>query len=433
MKRPPISGTVAAEELLLACVILDKQAIEIVSLEISPEMFMLVKHQVLYRHMRELYKRGIEINVNHLYISLADTDQLDLVGGHEGLTRLSLMTTAPYQTSTYIEWIKNAYLRRCMQQVAMKFLGACLDFKQDIEKILKDTENAILTLLSEKAPPMVSIDQTMDLIEKQLIAQSENPKPTGYLTGYRELDRLTLGLQKQDMIIVAARPSVGKTAFALNLAKRISKEGKPVLFYSLEMDKVQLGYRLLCMETNLSNEQIKAAYAYKKYNSLIKDAMDRLKHNGIFIQDSPAMSLEFIRAQSKRITVEYGELGLIVLDYLQLLGDENPQANRVQVLSHITRSLKALARELNVPVIVLSQLSRNIEYRSSKKPLLSDLRESGSIEQDADLVLFLHKDERFTAGQIEVILAKHRNGACGQFYLYYHAPSNNFLNARNEI
>nr|YP_009968229.1 DNA replication helicase [Cyanidiococcus yangmingshanensis]QMX77330.1 DNA replication helicase [Cyanidiococcus yangmingshanensis] len=432
MMKQHISGAIVAEELLLACVILDKQSLDFVCLDITPNMFLIPKHQILYQHMYQLYKKGIEINVNNLYISLAETDSLEIVGGHESLTQLSLATKAPYQTLTYIEWVKNAYLRRSMQQLALRFLGASLDVKQSIEQVLTQAENALVTLLSQQAPPMTSLAQTLDMIQKQMLNQMENPTSTGYLTGYRDLDRLTQGLQKQDMIVVAARPSVGKTAFALNLAKRVSREGKAILIFSLEMDKTQLGYRLLSLETKLSNAELKSAYSLQEHQSKLENAINNLKQCAIFLQDSPSMTIDLIRAQAKRKFYEHGELGLIVLDYVQMLGDEN-QLNRVQALSNITRHLKALARELNVPVVVLSQLSRNLEYRVNKKPLLSDLRESGSIEQDADLVLFLHKDLQLSSSQIEMILAKHRNGPCGQFYLMFHAPSNTFSDARNEI
>nr|NP_849015.1 replication helicase subunit [Cyanidioschyzon merolae strain 10D]QFV16974.1 DNA replication helicase [Cyanidioschyzon merolae]QFV17152.1 DNA replication helicase [Cyanidioschyzon merolae]BAC76177.1 DNA replication helicase [Cyanidioschyzon merolae strain 10D] len=432
MKKEHFVGAAVAEELLLACVLVDKQSLDLICLEVHTEMFLVPKHQIIFQHLYQLYKKGMTVDVTNLFISLTQTNEFELAGGQATLKQLAAAKIDPKEVNNYIEWVKNAYLRRNMQELALRFLGASLDMKQTIEQVLTKTESSLIALLSQKAPAMTPIGEIIDSIEHEL--KNPNQIKKGYLTKYVELDKLTQGLQKQDMIVVAARPSVGKTAFALNLVNRIDAEDKGIIVFSLEMNKTQISNRLLSLETRLSQYEIQNNY--KKYEERIQPAMDKLRNARIFIQDDPNMTVEFIRAQAKRKYYEYGGLALIVIDYLQLireetLNNEKPTAsNRVQALANMTRSLKALARELDVPVVVLSQLSRNVEYRTAKVPVLSDLRESGSIEQDADLVIFLHKDAfNKESNYIEVILAKHRNGPCGQFYLLFHPPTNTFSNS----
>ena len=285
---------------------------------------------------------------------------------------------------------------------------------------------------------MSSSAELLNNIFFDLKTKSLNPVLFGLPSGFYDLDSLTQGFQKSDLIIIAGRPSMGKTALGLNIASNIIKSLKlPILFFSLEMSKEQIMYRLLAMETNINQMKLKSGKLYQndwiKLNKMIK-ILSKLP---LFIDDNFTLSIQDIRSKIKTIIFEQNNVGLIIIDYLQLMQNSNSKTeNRVQELSKITRSLKILARELNIPIIALSQLSRNIENRIDKRPILSDLRESGSIEQDADLVLMLHRTsyskpttaEEQRSQLIELIIAKQRNGPLGTIKLKFDPNKTKFLN-----
>ena len=274
-----------------------------------------------------------------------------------------------------------------------------------------------------------------DNIFLELKEKSINPTLSGLASGFSDLDSLIQGFQKSDLIIVAGRPSLGKTALSLNIALNVIKSSKlPVLFFSLEMSKEQIMYRLLTMETNINQARLKSGKLRQndwiKLNKIIK-ILSKLP---FFVDDTFDLSIQTIRSKIKTIIFEQNHIGLIIIDYLQLMQNSNERnENRAQELSHITRSLKTIAREFNVPIIALSQLSRNVENRIDKRPILSDLRESGSIEQDADIVLMLYNNDlnslkKLDSYLIELIIAKHRNGPIGSIKLKFNKKRTKFLN-----
>ena len=272
--------------------------------------------------------------------------------------------------------------------------------------------------------------QTFDNIEQM---QSREGDVTGIPTGFRDLDQITAGFQRNDLIIVAARPSVGKTAFALNVAQSVAvKARENVAIFSLEMGADQLVMRMLCAEGNIDAQRLRTGALETEDWRKLTMAMGSLSNSGIFIDDTPGVRINEIRAKCRRLSKEHG-LGMIMIDYLQLIiGSGKPGENRQQEVSEISRSLKGLARELKVPVIALSQLSRGVEQRQDKRPMMSDLRESGSIEQDADIVAFLYRDDYYdkeseSKDMIEIIIAKQRNGPTGTVTLAFRKEYNKFL------
>ena len=312
---------------------------------------------------------------------------------------------------------------------------------------MNDLENKLFSLTSEIKPQKLSSSaELLNDIFFELKTKSLDPKLSGIASGFYDLDSLTQGFQKSDLIIIAGRPSMGKTALGLNIASNIIKSSKlPVLFFSLEMSKEQIMYRLLAMETNLNQMKLKTGKLSKndwlKLNKIIKI----LAKFPLFIDDTFDLSIQDIRSKIKTIIFEQNQIGLIIIDYIQLMQNSKLKtANRVQELSQITRSLKTIAREFNVPIIGLSQLSRNVENRIDKKPILSDLRESGSIEQDADLVLMLYQNKLQTSHQnhnseniknnniVELIIAKHRNGPIGNVKLKFDEQHTKFYNLELE-
>ena len=258
---------------------------------------------------------------------------------------------------------------------------------------------------------------------------------TGTASGFYDLDEMTSGLQKSDLIILAARPSMGKTAFALNIAQNAAlRDNKPVAIFSLEMPKEQLVKRMLCSEAEVDTQRLNSGNMQSRDWEKLTEAMNLFADSPIYIDDTAGASVMDIRAKCRRLAMEEKQLGLIVIDYLQLMSDNSKNNDRIQQISAISRGLKALARELQVPIIALSQLSRAVEQRNDKRPMLSDLRESGAIEQDADIVMFIYRDEYYNKedtenkGKAEIVLAKHRNGPVGKFELLFQANITKFKN-----
>jgi replicative DNA helicase len=304
-----------------------------------------------------------------------------------------------------------------------------------LEKILNDFENKLFNLTNEiKTQTLVSSAELLNDIFFDLKKKSLNPTLPGLSSGFYELDSLIQGFQRSELIIIAGRPSMGKTALSLNIALNIVKNSKlPVLFFSLEMSKEQIMYRLLAMETNINQIRLKNGKLYPHDWLIINKIIKLLSTFPFFIDDNSDLSVQKIRSNLKTILFEQNNVGLIIIDYLQLMQNSKLKTdNRVQELSRITRSLKILAREFNIPIIALSQLSRNVETRIDKKPILSDLRESGSIEQDADLVLMLSKSKdsspKTNYAIVELTIAKQRNGPLGIIKLKFDENSTRFFN-----
>jgi replicative DNA helicase len=340
--------------------------------------------------------------------------------------------------------VKDKFLRRSLIKLGYEAINSGYITNIPLENTLNDFENHLFNLTNQlKIEKFSTSAELLNNIFLDLKEKSMKPTLPGLSSGFYQLDSLTQGFQKSDLIIVAGRPSMGKTAFSLTMGLNIIKTSKlPILFFSLEMSKEQIMYRLLAMETNINQMRLRSGKLYQndwvKLNKVIK-IISKLP---FFIDDTPDLSIQDIRSKIKTIIFEQAQIGLIVIDYLQLMQNSKFKLeNRVQEISKITRSLKNIAREFNVPIIALSQLSRNVETRVDKKPILSDLRESGSIEQDADLVLMLYRHKYYqlknsiekTPDLTDLILAKQRNGPTGTVKLRFDEKRAKFLNIDLEM
>ena len=410
-----------AERLVLGSILTNPEAIVIVSQHLNIETFYLKSHQIIYKGTLVLYGEGKKID----YISITTWLQDNKLS--EYIEDLSLIADFVNQVSAisfledYIALIYEKYLRRLLIDLGYGIIESGYSTEIPIEKIFYRIEQKLLILTKQKQKKVFSssaeiLTQVLGEI-KQRLKTAQLP---GLASSFSDLDALTQGFHNSDLILIAGRPSMGKTAFSLAIAKNIAmKFNLGTAFFSLEMTKQQLLYRLLATETHISHTRLRSGRISKDEWLTINDAIDTLSNLSLFIDDTPNISVAEMHFKIKKLKQENDiPLGIIFVDYLQLLEDLSKTDNRVQELSKITRSLKKLARELNVPIIVLSQLSRNVETRTNKRPMLSDLRESGSIEQDADVVIMLYRDEYYystTAEKniIELIIAKQRNGPVG--------------------
>ena len=428
-----------AEKMILSCLLINSEAIEITVKTISMEVFYFKNHQEIYKAIIFMYKNNIPIDILTLITFLQDNGLLQKIGGVKVLIELLSQIPNLVYLEDYLRLLKDKYIRRSLIKLGYETINSSYITNISLESMLNDLENKLFNLTNEiKTQKLSSSAELVNNIFFELKNKSLNPKLSGLTSGFYDLDSLTQGFQKSDLIIIAGRPSMGKTALSLNIVSNVIKNSKlPVLFFSLEMSKEQIMYRLLAMETNINQMRLKNGKLYQndwiKLNKMIKI----ISKFPLFIDDTFNLSIQDIRAKIKTILFEQNELGLVIVDYIQLM--QNPKLkmeNRVQELSQITRSLKTIAREFDIPVIGLSQLSRSVENRVDKKPILSDLRESGSLEQDADLVLMLYKNNSNkyplpslqTCQLIELIVAKQRNGPTGTVKLKFNEEQTKFYN-----
>ncbi len=428
-----------AEKIILSCLLINSEAIEITIRTLPIEAFYFQNHQELYKVIIFMSKNKIPIDILTLITFLQDNGLLQKVGGIKVLIELISQIPNLVYLEEYLQLVKDKFLRRSLIKLGYEAVNSGYITNVPLENILNDFENKFLNLTNEtKTQKLFSSAELLNDIFFELKEKSLNPKVFGVPSGFYDLDSLTQGFQKSDLIIIAGRPSIGKTALGLNIAINIIKNTKlPVLFFSLEMSKEQIIYRLLSMETNIDQIRLRSGKLnqndWLKLNKIFK-ILSKLP---FFINDTSYLSIQDLRSKIKTVIFEQNEIGLIIIDYLQLIQNSNIKIeNRVQELSKITRSLKAIAREFDIPIIALSQLSRNVENRVDKKPILSDLRESGSIEQDADLVLMLYKNQSYhvnnfdnnNSQSVELIIAKHRNGQIGSVKLQFDEKRTKFLN-----
>lgn len=419
-----------AEKMVLSCLLINSQAIE-VTIKILPiEAFYFKNHQEIYRAITVMYSNKSPIDILTLITYLQDNGLLKKIGGIKVLIELLSQIPNLIYLEEYLTLINDKFIRRSLIQLGYKLINSGYVTNIPLEKILNEFEINLFSLTNKiKTQNLFSSAEVLNNIFFDLKRKSLSPMISGLASGLYDLDCLTQGFQKSDLIIIAGRPSMGKTALGLNIASNIIRNLKlPVLFFSLEMSKEQIMYRMLSMETNINQVRLRSGKLsqndWVKLNKMIK-ILSKLP---FFIDDTFDLSVQNIRSKLKTIIFHYDKIGLVILDYLQLMQSSKLKPeSRVQELSQITRSLKTLAREFNIPIIALSQLSRNVENRMDKKPMLSDLRESGSIEQDADLVLMLHRNKPVNLNQtndlnsqvIEVIIAKQRNGPTGTVKLKF--------------
>ena len=428
-----------AEKMVLSCILTNPQAIESVIKNLTIDTFYFKNHQELFKAILFMYQTKQAIDVVTLTTFLQDNGLINTIGGVKVLIELLNQIPNFVYLDEYIRLMKDKFLRRSLIKIGYKAINSSYITNFPLENILTEFEQELFNLTNQfKLTELASSAELIYDIFLELKQKALSPSLPGLTSGFYGLDSLTQGFQKSDLIIMAGRPSIGKTAFSLSVSLNIINHSRlPVIIFSLEMSKEQIIYRLLSMETNISQSRLRSGKLYKtdwiKLNKIIK-ILSKLP---LFIDDSSDLSVQDIRIKIKTIFFQYKIVGLVIIDYLQLM--ENSilkNGNRAQELSQITRGLKNLAREFNIPIIALSQLSRNIETRSDKKPILSDLRESGSIEQDADLVLMLYENEKNNPNltksnfikTIDLIIAKQRNGPTGKIQLQFDQKRTKYLN-----
>lgn len=410
-----------AERLVLGSILKNPEAIGIVSQHLNIEAFYLKSHQIIYKGALVLYGEGRKIHYIEITTWLQDNKLSEYIEDLLLIADFVNQVSAISFLEDYIALIYEKYLRRLLIDLGYEIIESGYSTEIPVEKIFYRIQQKLLLLTEQKQKKVFSssaeiLTQVLSEI-KQRLKTAQLP---GLTSSFSDLDALTQGFHDSDLIIIAGRPSMGKTAFSLAIAKNIAmKFNLGTAFFSLEMTKQQLLYRLLATESHISHTRLRSGRISKDEWLTINDAIDTLSNLSLFIDDTPNISVAEMHFKIKKLKQENDiPLGIIFVDYLQLLEDLSKTDNRVQELSKITRSLKKLARELNVPIIVLSQLSRNVEARTNKRPMLSDLRESGSIEQDADIVIMLYRDEYYYSNTaekniIELIIAKQRNGPVG--------------------
>jgi replicative DNA helicase len=435
---PPHS--VDAEQAVLGGIFFSPDAFNKIIELIRPDDFYRGPHKHIYEAMGDLYNKSEPIDIITVSEMLSDKDALDAAGGRPYLMDLAMSVATAENITYYAKIIRNKALLRSLITAGNEIASSCYE-TNDAEQAIDQAQQAIFQIAQHGMPnDLTHIKDILPDSWEQIEERCANKGSLmGVSTGFYDLDNYTSGLQKSDLIILAARPSMGKTAFCLNIVTHVAmREQKPVLVFSLEMGKEQLVLRMLCAEAEIDAHKIKTGEIGEHEFPKLTQAMGKLGDAPIYIDDTPGMSVMEMRAKARKVQMEAGgDLGLIVIDYLQLMqgtaGGSSNDANRTQEISAISRGLKGLARELKVPVIALSQLSRAVESRQDKKPMLSDLRESGAIEQDADVVMFIYRDEYYNKdserpGTADIIIAKHRNGAVGEFSLLFRNSITRFLN-----
>jgi replicative DNA helicase len=426
---------IEAEQAVLGSILLDNNALIAVSEFLQPEDFYRKNHQIIYRAAIEIYERNEPVDLVTLATYLQDKKLVEPAGGLIYLTELANGVPSSDNAEHYGRRIEEKAILRRLINAANTILKKGYEGDEDIAELLDIAESKIFEVSQRKMGKAFTEikDVLLDTFNRIESLHNSRGDVTGLPSGYHELDRMTSGFQKSDLIIIAARPSVGKTAFALNIAQNIGVHAKkPVAIFSLEMSKDQLVQRMLCAEANIDANRLRTGKLQEEDWPKLTMAMGRLADAPIFIDDSANVTVLEMRAKLRRLQSEHG-LGIVIIDYLQLLNSHRRNDNRQQEISEISRSLKALARELDVPVIALSQLSRAVESRQDKRPMMSDIRESGSIEQDADIVGFLYRDDYYNKDSdkqniIEIIIAKQRNGPVGSAELVFLKQFNKFVN-----
>ncbi len=443
-KVPP--QNIEAEESLLGCLLLDKDAIIKVADSLLEDDFYKTANSTVYGTIKELYSRQEPIDILTLANRLEEKKQLTNCGGRSYLARLSNVVATSANVANYSKIIQRKATLRRLQQAASEIVDLSFREEEEIEKVLDETEQKIFSVSRKYmntafSPIDTLLAEAFDRIDD---LHKQSGKLRGVPTGFIELDKLLAGLQKSDLVILAARPSVGKTAFAMDIARSVAVKAKVgVGVFSLEMSKEQMVDRMLCAQSGVNLWKMRTGNLSDKEDNndfaKIGEAMGELAEAPIYIDDSPTSSIMEIRAKTRRLQMEKN-LGLIIIDYLQLMeGRGKYGENRVQEIAEISRGLKSIARELNVPVLALAQLSRAVEQISPAIPKLSHLRDSGSIEQDADVVMFIYRkaaDKNYREEDLseedkvraEIHIAKHRNGPTGQVKLYFDKDTVSFKN-----
>jgi replicative DNA helicase len=422
-----------AEESILGGILLDPEAIGRVADLLVAEAFYINDHKEIYKAALALHNQGKPTDLMSVTTWLYDHELLEKVGGQSKLAQLVDRTVSAVNIDRFAALVIDKYLRRQLIEAGNEIVQLGYETSLELETVLDKSEQKIFGL-TQKRPQqgLVPISETLIQAFQEIESRHQDTAIPGLPSSFYDLDAMTGGFQRSDLIIIAGRPSMGKTSFAVGMARNIA-ENLPVAIFSLEMSKEQLVQRLLASEAGIESNYLRTGRISQNQWGALSHALGTLSELPIYIDDTANQTVMQMRSQVRRLLAEKGgELGLVLIDYLQLMEGSGSE-NRVQELSRITRSLKGLARELNVPVIALSQLSRGVEARTNKRPMMSDLRESGAIEQDSDLIIMLYRDEYYNEntpdrGIAEIIITKHRNGPTGVVKLLFDPQFTRFRN-----
>lgn len=425
-KLPP--QNIEAEQSILGGILLENSAINAAQEIIGRNDFYNEAHRKIFAIIEELADKNEPVDLITLSNALKDKNSLDTVGGVAYLAQLVDNVPSAANVANYARIVKEKAILRGLIGSATEIINSCYASGSDVDQVLDQAEHSIFEISENKVrqafAPMKDVVKTTFKSIEDLFARKE--LITGVPTGFDKIDDMTSGLQNSDLIIIAGRPSMGKTAFALNIAQHAALETQtPVAIFSLEMSKEQLAFRMLASEAKVDSQRMRKGFLGETDWPKLTTAAGRLSEAPLYIDDTPAITVLEMKAKSRRLKADQG-LGLIVVDYIQLMRASSNTSSREQEISEISRSLKALAKELKVPVIALSQLNRKVEDRPNRKPQMADLRESGAIEQDADVIAFIYRDEVYNKnddnpekGKAEIIIGKQRNGPTGSVKLAF--------------
>jgi replicative DNA helicase len=425
-KLPP--QNIDAEESIISAVLMDNNTLFDILDILRPEDFYRTAHQKIFEAFAVMSDNGDPVDLVTLAEYLRNKNQLEAVGGAVYLAKLVDTAPVPANAVDYARIIRDKAVLRNLITASAEITSQCFDNTANVDDVIDQAQRVVFEIAEEKRKPTYHhigtiLHSNFDMIEKR----RANPNlASGILTGFTRFDTLTAGFQNSDLIIIAARPGMGKTALALNFARNAAMEAEvPVVFFSLEMSREQLSLRLLCAEARVNSARVRdGSFTDEDFNSL-SQAADELSRAPIYIDDAPGLTSLEIKTKVRRLKKDKN-IGLVIIDYLQLMTSRSRLERRDLEISEMSRSLKNLAKEIDIPIIALSQLNRSLEARSDKRPVLSDLRESGALEQDADLVMFLYRDELYNKdennpnrGKAELLLAKQRNGPLGMQNLLF--------------
>lgn len=432
-KLPP--QNIEAEEAILGAILTNPVCFNKVADMLNSKSFYKPANKVIYEAIVDLFTKNQAIDIVTVSERLNEQDRLELVGGRAYINDLALNVITTANIEYYAKIVQEKAIKRELINAGSEIVEMAYD-NTTTEATLDNAEKLIFNIAQQKtSTDLVSVkDLVLTSYEQISYRYEHRDELTGVPTGFYDFDNMTSGLQKSDLVILAARPSMGKTALALNIAQNVAlKAKKTVAIFSLEMSKEQLVQRMLCSEAEVDTQKLKTGNMQASDWEKLTTAMNHFADAPLYIDDRPGATVMEVRAKCRRLAMEEKDLGLVVIDYLQLM-EASGKEDRTQQISGISRGLKGLARELNVPVIALSQLSRAVESRPDKRPMMSDLRESGAIEQDADIIMFIYRDEYYNKedtenrGKAEVIVAKHRNGAVGSVDLLFQGSITKFKN-----
>ncbi len=439
LRVPPHS--VEAEQSVLGGLLLDNAAFDRVTDVLNEEDFYRFDHKIIWQHITRLISLARPADVVTVHESLASAGKSDDTGGLAYLNALAHNTPSAANIRRYAEIVRERSMLRKLVSVADEIAAAAFNPQgKEARQLLDEAESRVFQISQEGARGATGFQDIQPLLTQvveridELYHREGDSDITGVPTGFSDLDRMTSGLQAGDLVIVAGRPSMGKTSFSMNIGEHVAiEQGLPVAVFSMEMGAVQLAMRMVGSVGMLDQHRMRTGKLTTDDWPRLTHAVQQVQEAQIYIDETPALSSMEVRARARRLARQCGQLGLIIIDYMQLMSANSAGENRATEISEISRSLKGLAKELNCPLIALSQLNRSLEQRPNKRPVMSDLRESGAIEQDADLILFIYRDEVYNPdspdkGTAEIIVGKQRNGPIGSVRLTFQGSSTRFLN-----